>query len=44
MKFLEGWEGKQKELLQVLWEHGWIDDMDGRADGDIIEVSDGLLY
>ncbi len=22
----QGWEGKQKGLLQVLWECGWIDE------------------
>ena len=22
----QGWEGKQKGLLQVLWERGWIDE------------------
>ena len=31
MKVLEGWEGKPKGLLQVLWERGWIDDTDGKA-------------
>jgi hypothetical protein len=30
-KVLEGWEGKPKRLLRVLWEQCWIDDMDGRA-------------
>ena len=24
-KFIEGWEGKLKGILQVLWEQGWID-------------------
>ena len=30
-KVLEGWEGKPKGLLQVLWERGWIDDTYDKA-------------
>jgi hypothetical protein len=30
-KVLEGWEGKPKGLLQVLWERGWVDNNNGRA-------------
>jgi hypothetical protein len=30
-KVLEGWEGKPKGLLQVLWERGWVDNSNGRA-------------
>jgi hypothetical protein len=30
-KFHEGWEGKPKGLLQVLWERGWIDNSDNKA-------------
>ncbi len=30
-KILEGWEGKPKGLLQVLWERGWIDNSDDKA-------------
>ncbi len=37
MKDLEGWEGKPKGQLQVLWEWGWIDDTDSRAYTDFKE-------
>jgi hypothetical protein len=30
-KILEGWEGKLKGFLQVLWERGWIDNSDDKA-------------
>ena len=30
-KIIEGWEGKPKGLLHVLWERGWIDNMDNKA-------------
>jgi hypothetical protein len=30
-KISEGWEGKSKGLLQVLWERGWINNEDGKA-------------
>jgi hypothetical protein len=30
-KKIDGWEGKPKGLLQVLWERGWINNDDGRA-------------
>ena len=30
-KIIEGWEGKPKGLLQVLWERGWIDNTDNKA-------------
>jgi hypothetical protein len=28
---VEGWEGKPKGLLQILWERGWIDNTDRKA-------------
>jgi hypothetical protein len=31
LKVHEGWEGKLKGLLQVLWERGWIDNSDNKA-------------
>ena len=34
-KIIEGWEGKPKGLLQVLWERGWVDNMDGKAEKNI---------
>ncbi len=30
-KAREGWEGKPKGLLQVLWERGWVDNINGGA-------------
>ena len=30
-KVIEGWEGKPKGLLQILWERGWIDNSDNKA-------------
>jgi hypothetical protein len=30
-KILEGWEGKSKVLLQVLWERGWINNENNKA-------------
>jgi hypothetical protein len=30
-KVHEGWDGKPKGLLQVLWERGWIDNSDNKA-------------
>jgi hypothetical protein len=30
-KIVEGWVGKAKGLLQVLWERGYIDNADGKA-------------
>ncbi len=30
-KILEGWEGKSKGLLQVLWERGWINNKNNKA-------------
>ena len=39
LKIRQGWQGKQKGILQILWERGWIDEsninqytMDGRKD------------
>ena len=44
----KGWEGRQKGLLQVLWERGWIDEaqldrytMDIATDGDRGEALEG---
>ncbi len=30
-KILEGWEGKSKGLLQILWERGWINNENNKA-------------
>jgi len=30
-KVIEGWEGKSKGLLQVLWERGWINNENNKA-------------
>jgi hypothetical protein len=29
---MKGWEGNPKVMLQILWEHGWINEADGCKD------------
>ena len=49
-KIVEGWEGKAKGLLQVLWERGLVDEtklsaytLNGKQNAFFAEVVDGGL-
>ncbi len=52
LKIRQGWQGKQKGILQILWERGWIDEfninqytMDGRKDTfGVLQPTTSLKY